>query len=58
MPLTRLAATAWGNSLFVRDAPDAIHVASEPLDNDPTWRPLDDRALIEGTAGSFQLTSL
>ena len=54
----RLAATAWGNSLFVRDDPDASCVASEPLDDDPAWTRVDDHTLVEGTADSLQLVSL
>ena len=45
-----IAATAWGNSLFSRVGGvagdgEAI-VASEPLDDDPTWIRLPDRSLI------------
>lgn len=39
----RIAATAWGNSLFTL-APG--FVASEPLDDDPAWRRVPDHALV------------
>jgi len=42
----RITATAWGNSLFVLDATDRFVVASEPLDDDPAWRPVPDRTVV------------
>ena len=46
-----IAATAWSNSLFVRDdrpsaAPSTV-VASEPFDDDPAWTRVPDRSLVE-----------
>jgi glutamine amidotransferase len=49
-----IAATAWGNSLFVLDADGRFVVASEPLDDDPAWRRVPDRSVVNGT----HLTSL
>ncbi|TDD37667.1 ergothioneine biosynthesis protein EgtC [Actinomadura sp. KC06] len=46
---TSLAATTWGDSLFVREGDGEIRVASEPLDGDPRWTPVPDRSLV--TAG-------
>ncbi|MUN42387.1 ergothioneine biosynthesis protein EgtC [Actinomadura litoris] len=46
---TSLAATTWGDSLFVREGEEEIQLASEPLDGDPAWRPVPDRSLV--TAG-------
>ncbi|MGH3242118.1 MAG: ergothioneine biosynthesis protein EgtC [Spirillospora sp.] len=46
---TSLAATTWGDSLFVREDDDEIRIASEPLDGDPGWTPVPDRSLV--TAG-------
>ena len=46
---TSLAATTWGDSLFVREGEGEIRIASEPLDADPGWRPVPDRSLV--TAG-------
>lgn len=41
-----LAATAWGDSLFVRARPGEVWIASEPLDDDPGWTPVPDRSLL------------
>ncbi|MBO2450461.1 ergothioneine biosynthesis protein EgtC [Actinomadura barringtoniae] len=41
-----LAATTWGDSLFVRTTPDEIRVASEPLDDDGGWERVPDRSLV------------
>lgn len=38
----RLAATAFGKSLFVWDGPERIVVASEPYDDDPAWARVED----------------
>lgn len=46
---TALAATAWGDSLFVREGAQEVRIASEPLDGDPGWRRVPDRSLV--TAG-------
>jgi len=40
-----LAATTWGDSLFVRTTPDEIAIASEPLD-DGGWERVPDRSLV------------
>ena len=45
-----LAATAFGDSLFVRTAPGTVLVASEPDDDDPAWSPVPERSLVEATA--------
>ena len=42
----RVAATAYGESLFVRDDGDAVVVASEPYDDDPGWAPVPDGSLV------------
>jgi glutamine amidotransferase len=41
-----LAATAWGDTLFVRELPDAAVIASEPYDDEPDWRAVPDRSLV------------
>jgi len=46
---TTLAATTWGDTLFVRADGDRIGIASEPLDDDPAWEAVPDRSLV--TAG-------
>ena len=45
-----VAATAFGDSLFVRTAPGTVLVASEPDDDDPAWSPVPERSLVEATA--------
>ncbi|HZP28129.1 MAG TPA: ergothioneine biosynthesis protein EgtC [Acidimicrobiia bacterium] len=50
---TRIAATAWENSLFTRTTagPEpSTWVASEPLDDDPGWARVPDRSLVEVAA--------
>lgn len=41
-----LAATTWGDSLFVRTTKDEAWIASEPLDDDPAWQRVPDRSLV------------
>ena len=49
----RLIATRSGDSLHVREGVGSITVASEPFDDDPEWRPLPDRHLIDATTESL-----
>ncbi|MEV5568911.1 ergothioneine biosynthesis protein EgtC [Spirillospora sp. NPDC052269] len=54
---TSLAATARGDSLFVRFQPvgegrDALWIASEPLDADPAWQAVPDGSLVAADLGS------
>jgi glutamine amidotransferase len=44
-------ATAWGHALSVRVEPDAVLIASEPIDGLPGWTPVPDQHLITATAG-------
>ena len=53
-----IAATAWGNSLFTRDAGDAVLVASEPLDEDAGWTRVPERSLVEAQPGAVTITRL
>ncbi|GGT90423.1 MULTISPECIES: ergothioneine biosynthesis protein EgtC [Actinomadura] len=54
-----LAATTWGDSLFVREGGDAIQIASEPLDGDPAWRRVPDRSLVTaGLAAGVRISRL
>lgn len=53
-----VVASAWGNSLFLRSGDDRFLVASEPLDDDPTWKPVPDRSLVEATARTAHITAL
>ena len=43
----RLLATAWGDTLSVLETPDGVVLASEPHDDDPRWRDVPDRTLVE-----------
>ena len=42
----RIVAVAWGNSLYVKRG-DEVAVASEPYDDDPRWRLVPDRSLVD-----------
>jgi glutamine amidotransferase len=55
-----IVATAWENSLFTRIGGDtgAAIVASEPLDDDPTWVRVPDRTLVVVDDGTVTTTSL
>ncbi|MBW8484395.1 ergothioneine biosynthesis protein EgtC [Actinomadura parmotrematis] len=56
---TALAATTWGDSLFVRSAGGATTLASEPLDDGPGWRAVPDRSLVTaGPATGVAITPL
>lgn len=43
---TALAATTWGDSLFIHETEGEIRIASEPVDDGPGWRPVPDRSLV------------
>lgn len=49
---TSLAATTRGDSLFVRAEPDALWIASEPLDGDPGWQAVPDGSLVAADLAS------
>lgn len=53
----RIWATTWGNSLFslvdAGLAAGGVVIASEPLDDHPGWRPVDDGSVVEASASSF-----
>ena len=46
----RVAATAWGDTLFLRRRAGAVVVASEPWDDQPHWEPVPDRSVVEAAA--------
>ncbi|RDG35134.1 ergothioneine biosynthesis protein EgtC [Streptomyces corynorhini] len=56
----RIAATAWGDSLWYRadPGPRSVAVASEPYDDDPRWREVPDRTLVTATRDDVLLTPL
>ncbi|MEV4255009.1 ergothioneine biosynthesis protein EgtC [Spirillospora sp. NPDC049652] len=49
---TSLAATARGDSLFIRVQPDALWIASEPVDSDPGWQAVPDGSLVAADLAS------
>ena len=53
----RVAATACGDSLFVRTEAGATLVASEPFDEDPGWRQVPDATVIESDGSTGDLRS-
>ena len=55
---TRLLATSWGDTLSVLVRPDGVLLASEPYDDDPRWRDVPDRHLVEVRDGTVTLTAL
>jgi glutamine amidotransferase len=50
----RVAATSWGETLFVR-RPGGVVIASEPFDDEPEWEQVPDRSLVEATAESVSI---
>ena len=53
-----LLATTWGDTLFVLERADGVVLASEPYDDDPTWRDIPDRHLVEVSGAGVTLTPL
>ena len=54
----RLLATTWGDTLSVLVDEFGVLLASEPYDDDPRWRDLPDRHLIEATPDGVAVTPL
>lgn len=55
---SRLVATTWGDTLSVLVTADGTALASEPWDDDPAWRDLPDRHLVEVTPDGLTLTPI
>lgn len=55
---TRLLATTWGDTLSVLERADGVVLASEPYDDDPAWRDIPDRHLVQVRSGQVFLTPL
>jgi len=53
-----LVATTLGHALSVRTGSGAVLVASEPLDDDPAWRPVPDRRLVVATPSTVEVSPL
>lgn len=52
----RVAATTFGNSLFVRRSDDCLLMASEPHDDsDDGWDRIDDNCVVEATVGALSV---
>lgn len=55
---SRILATTWGDTLSLLQRPDGVVVASEPYDDDPCWRDVPDRHLVDVTLDGISLTPL
>jgi glutamine amidotransferase len=55
---TSIIATTAGHALSVRHDARGVLVSSEPLDDDPAWRPIADRTLLVADAAGTTLTPL
>jgi len=55
---SQVAATAWGDSLFVLDGDGAAVVASEPYDDDPRWQPVPDCSVVTARPGGLDVGPL
>jgi gamma-glutamyl hercynylcysteine S-oxide hydrolase len=53
-----VAATAWGDSLFLQHTNATTIIASEPLDATPGWQRVPDRSLVEGDAAGVTVGAL
>ena len=53
-----VAATSWGDSLFVLERDGASVVASEPYDDDPAWREVPDCSLVTAGPGRVGVAPL
>lgn len=55
---SRVFGTTWGDTLSVLSRDDGVVLASEPYDDDPAWREIPDRHLVEVDDTRVQLTPL
>jgi glutamine amidotransferase len=55
---SQLVATTWGDTLSVLSRDDGVVLASEPYDDDPAWREIPDRHLVEVAGTRVELTPL
>ena len=53
-----IAATTFGNSLFLRAGEGGVVVASEPFDDDPAWDAVPDQSVVEATPDNIEVRSL
>ncbi|MET1006347.1 MAG: ergothioneine biosynthesis protein EgtC [Propionibacteriaceae bacterium] len=54
----RVAATTVGHSLWLRQGNGCLQIASEPLDDDPEWRPVPDGQLVLASTTHLDITEL
>ncbi|MDF5752127.1 ergothioneine biosynthesis protein EgtC [Spongiactinospora sp. TRM90649] len=50
-----VAATTWGDTLFLDTGDDGVLIASEPLDDRPAWQAVPDRHLVLATGGGVRV---
>lgn len=55
---SRLVGTTWGDTLSVLRRADGVVLASEPYDDDPAWREVPDRHLVEVVGADVRMTPL
>ncbi|MGY1635317.1 ergothioneine biosynthesis protein EgtC [Geodermatophilus sp. SYSU D00742] len=55
---SRLLASTWGDTLSALVTAEGTALASEPWDDDPAWRDVPDRHLVEATPDGLTLTPL
>jgi glutamine amidotransferase len=55
---TRLAATTWGDTLFIQRLDGGIVLASEPYDDEPGWEEVPDRSLVTAGPGGVGISPL
>lgn len=53
-----VVATTWTHSLSVRHDQRSVLVSSEPLDDDPAWRPVPDGSVVVATAAAVDVSPL
>ncbi len=53
-----VVATAVTHALSVRQGSDSVVVSSEPLDDDPQWRPVPDGSLVVATPAAVKVSPL
>lgn len=55
---SRLLATTWGDTLSILETGAGVVLASEPYDDNPNWRDVPDRHLVDVTGSGVALTPL
>jgi glutamine amidotransferase len=55
---TQIVGTAWTHALWVRALDDAVVIASEPYDEDPSWQEVPNGHLVRATTSTVDITRL